>query len=137
MLGVESAVQPEFGFKPRTPLTTSNCDNTEIDMRLGELLVEAKLTESDFQSARLGLIARYRDLESMFDLRSFHLETVDILAISSSVELGPPMRPVAHLLFCVTAAGPTSSSPGTASCGPSALSSFDTARNCSRGKSCQ
>ncbi len=68
MLGVESATQPEFGFKPRTPLSNGKYDNTEIDMKLGELLVEAKLTESDFQSARFDLIARYRDLESVFDL---------------------------------------------------------------------
>lgn len=43
-------------------------DNTEIDMRLGELLVEAKLTESDFQSANIGLISRYRDLETVFHI---------------------------------------------------------------------
>jgi hypothetical protein len=37
-------------------------------MRLGELLVEAKLTESDFQSANIGLISRYRDLETVFHI---------------------------------------------------------------------
>lgn len=68
MLGVESATRPEFGFKPRTPLSNGKYDNTEIDMKLGELLVEAKLTESDFQSARFDLITRYRDVESVFDL---------------------------------------------------------------------
>jgi hypothetical protein len=69
MLGVEPEVQPEFGFKPRTPLSSDGrYDNTEIDMRLGDLLVEAKLTESDFQSARFDLVTRYRDLEPVFDL---------------------------------------------------------------------
>jgi hypothetical protein len=68
MLGVESAARPEFGFKPRTPLSNGKYDNTEIDMKLGDLLVEAKLTESDFQSARMDLITRYRDVESVFDL---------------------------------------------------------------------
>jgi len=37
-------------------------------MRLDQLLVEAKLTESDFQSARFDLVSRYRDLETVFDL---------------------------------------------------------------------
>jgi hypothetical protein len=68
MLGIESAAAPEFGFKPRTPLQTGRQDNTEVDMKIGNLLVEAKLTESDFQVARLDLIRRYRDLETVFDL---------------------------------------------------------------------
>jgi hypothetical protein len=68
LLGIESNAVPEFGFKPRTPLLNDKHDNTEIDMKIGELLVEAKLTESDFQSADLGLISRYRDLETVFDL---------------------------------------------------------------------
>ena len=42
-------------------------------MRLDPLLVEAKLTESDFQSARPGLISRYRDLEVVFDLSELPL----------------------------------------------------------------
>jgi hypothetical protein len=68
LLGIESKAFPEFGFKPRTPLHGGKKDNTEIDMKIGELLVEAKLTESDFQSASPGLISRYRDLEAVFDL---------------------------------------------------------------------
>jgi hypothetical protein len=66
MLGIESNALPDFGFKPRTPLHGTKRDNTEIDMRVGNLLVEAKLTESDFQNARAGLISRYRDLETVF-----------------------------------------------------------------------
>lgn len=68
LLGIESKVVPEFGFKPRTPLQNGRRDNTEIDMKIDELLVEAKLTESDFQSADLGLISRYCDLEAVFDV---------------------------------------------------------------------
>jgi hypothetical protein len=68
MLGTESDAVPEFGFKPRTPLQRGRRDNTEVDMKVGNLLVEAKLTESDFQSARSDLICRYRDLETVFDL---------------------------------------------------------------------
>lgn len=68
MLGIESSEAAEFGFKPRTPLHRNRRDTTEIDMKLDHLLVEAKLTESDFQLAKLDLAARYRDLEEVFDL---------------------------------------------------------------------
>jgi hypothetical protein len=68
LLGIESKAVPEFGFKPRTPLHKGKRDNTEIDMKLGELLVEAKLTESNFQFASIGLISRYCDLEEIFDV---------------------------------------------------------------------
>lgn len=68
MLGIESEATPKFGFKPRTPLHRRRSDNTEIDMKIDQLLVEAKLTESDFQSATFDLISRYRDLETVFDL---------------------------------------------------------------------
>jgi hypothetical protein len=68
MLGIDSDAVPEFGFKPRTPLHRGGRDNTEVDMKIDNLLVEAKLTESDFQSARFDLICRYRDLEAVFDL---------------------------------------------------------------------
>jgi hypothetical protein len=68
LLGVEGSAVLEFGFKPRTPLRHNRHDNTEIDMTVGELMVEAKLTESDFQQADIRLISRYRDLETVFDL---------------------------------------------------------------------
>jgi hypothetical protein len=68
ILGIEPNAIPEFGYKPRTPLHSNGHDNTEIDMRLGNLLVEAKLTESDFQSARIALVSRYRDFEAVFHL---------------------------------------------------------------------
>lgn len=69
LLGNDLSELPEFGFKPRTPLSNGRYDNTEIDMKLGGLLVEAKLTESDFQLADPRLVHRYRDLESVFDTR--------------------------------------------------------------------
>lgn len=75
MLRIESDTIPEFGFKPRTPLQRGGCDNTEIDMKVDQLLVEAKLTESGFQSARLDLISRYRDLETVFDLSALPIRS--------------------------------------------------------------
>lgn len=68
LLDIDSKIDPEFGYKPRSPLHGGKRDNTEIDMKVGELLVEAKLTESNFQFANMGLISRYRDLEAVFDV---------------------------------------------------------------------
>lgn len=73
IFGIESSAPPEFGFKPRTPLSNGRYDNTEIDMKVDQLLVEAKLTESNFQSARFELISRYRDLETVFDVSELPL----------------------------------------------------------------
>jgi len=72
-LGVVADAVAEFGVKPRTPLRGGKCDNTEVDMRVGELLVEAKLTESDFQSAKMSLIERYRDVDEVFDVAELRL----------------------------------------------------------------
>ena len=50
-LGFELGEIPEFGYRPRIP--RNRCvDRTEIDMKLGTLLVEPKLTETDFQIQR-------------------------------------------------------------------------------------
>lgn len=67
LLGLSPGVTPEFGFRPAVPLANGHSDRTEIDMRLGTLLVEAKLTEADYQRAPLRLLARYRDLNNVFD----------------------------------------------------------------------
>lgn len=68
MLGVHPGLVPEYGFKPRIPLRNGKADQTEIDMRLGGILIEAKLTETDFQTAPIKMITRYRSLEETFDL---------------------------------------------------------------------
>src|ERR1700678_219725 len=67
MLGVPPLLAPEFGFKPRIPLRNQKTDQTEIDMKIGDLLIEAKLTETDFQTAPLRMIERYRDIGEVFD----------------------------------------------------------------------
>jgi hypothetical protein len=66
LLGVDDSSLPEFGFKARVPLLNGRTDRTEVDLKLGTLLVESKLTESDFQSARAGLVECYRDLQEVF-----------------------------------------------------------------------
>ena len=68
LLGLAPGIRPSFGFRPRIPLKSGGQDRTEIDLKLGNLLVEAKLTEGGFQTAREDLVHRYRDLEAVFDL---------------------------------------------------------------------
>lgn len=80
LLNVDAATQPCFGAHPGVPLRTSlklrskrtavreALDRTEIDLTLGNLFIEAKLTESDFQTAASALIERYRDIETVFDI---------------------------------------------------------------------
>jgi hypothetical protein len=65
-LGFEVGELPEFGF--RAGILRDGClDRTEIDMKLGTLLVESKLTETDFQNQRPALVESYRDLYEVFD----------------------------------------------------------------------
>jgi hypothetical protein len=78
LLNIDPATQPCFGINPGVPLKfprkgrsklpSELADRTEIDLQLGNLFLEAKLTESNFQTAAPRLIERYRDLETIFDL---------------------------------------------------------------------
>jgi hypothetical protein len=76
ILGVRTGLMPEFGFRPGIPLRNGKMDQTEIDMKLGDLLIEAKLTEADFQTAPSKMIERYRDLDEVFDPREFTMSGV-------------------------------------------------------------
>jgi hypothetical protein len=42
-------------------------NRTEVDLRLGNFLAEAKLTETDFETAPLRMVQRYRDFEDVFE----------------------------------------------------------------------
>jgi hypothetical protein len=66
-LGVETDEPPVFGWKARVPLKSGHFDRTEVDMRLGSLLVEAKLTEADFQAKAAAVVEAYRDIDAVFD----------------------------------------------------------------------
>jgi hypothetical protein len=48
------------------PLKEEKFDRTEVDMLLGGLMVEAKLTEGNFQSAAKDKMRRYRDFTNVF-----------------------------------------------------------------------
>ena len=67
LLGIETAKLPEFGWRARVPLTSGLDDRTEVDMKLSDMLFEAKLTESDFQMAEASVLRGYRDFEEVFD----------------------------------------------------------------------
>lgn len=67
MLGIPAGLVPQFGFRPEIPISSGKTDRTEIDMQLGDLMVEAKLTETDFQTAPARMIKRYRDMGEVFD----------------------------------------------------------------------
>jgi hypothetical protein len=68
LLGIEPGIDPVFGFKPEIPLKNGAADRSEMDLRLGKLFIEAKLTEGDFQTTRYDMVHRYRDLEQVFDV---------------------------------------------------------------------
>ena len=69
LLGVEPGFVPEFGFKARVPLANGRADRTEVDMRFGDLLVESKLTESDFQCREVASVESYRDFADVLECR--------------------------------------------------------------------
>jgi hypothetical protein len=78
LLNVDPNAQPCFGINPGVPLKklrkgrnklpSELTDRTEIDLQLHNLFLEAKLTESNFQTAAPSLVERYRDLETIFDI---------------------------------------------------------------------
>lgn len=79
MLGIDAGCEPEFGWKARVPLKNGLTDRTEVDMRWGDLLVEAKLTELDFQMRAVAIVEAYRDFDEVFDrelLQRVELRTV-------------------------------------------------------------
>ncbi len=69
MLGIEPGSLPEFGFMPRVPLFSEAMERTEVDMKLGSVLFEAKLTEGDFQTQCAEVVEQYRDLQEVFECR--------------------------------------------------------------------
>lgn len=81
LLGVDGDRLPEFGWKAKVPLASGLYDRTEVDMRWGDfstppaktglwgspVLVEAKLTEGDFQTRKAEVVEAYRDFDTVFD----------------------------------------------------------------------
>ena len=68
MLGVDERATPIFGWRARVPLHGDAVDRTEVDMKFGNLFVEAKLTESSFESCALARMQAYADFREVFRL---------------------------------------------------------------------
>jgi hypothetical protein len=69
LLGAEVETSLSFGYKARVPLANGKFDRTEVDLRLGDVLIEAKLAESDFQAAEKRVLLAYRDFSEIFNCR--------------------------------------------------------------------
>ena len=81
LLGVTGDASPVLGHKPRVPLMNGRTDQTEVDMKLGDLLIEAKLTEIDFQLAGNAKLLRYRDLQEVFGWDRDSLNALPLLVL--------------------------------------------------------
>ena len=57
---------PVFGLKARVAKQGTEGDETEIDLAIGDCLVEAKLTEKDFTEKATDEVLKYTDLEQCF-----------------------------------------------------------------------
>lgn len=72
LLRIEPGLRPEFGVRAHLAMRNGETDRTEMDMVLGggseRLLVEAKLTESGFQSASMERLLRYEGIAEVFDV---------------------------------------------------------------------
>ncbi len=67
LLSIEANADLIFGYKPRISMIGGRVDCTETDLRIGELMIEAKLTETDFQVVRFELAERYSHFHAVFD----------------------------------------------------------------------
>jgi hypothetical protein len=106
LLNVDPAATLCFGAHPGVPLGTTlkprnkksapreALDRTEIDLTLTTptttFFLEAKLTESNFQTAAPVLLHRYRDLEAVFDPDRLPRKVLD--RISRKFLIPPPLQ---------------------------------------------
>ena len=97
--GAPPCLQPIFGYKARVPLSNGRFDRTEVDLRIGNLLVEAKLTEGNFQSAEKRNLAAYRDFSEVFDWEE--LPQVRDRYLSSQLLRNVLAAYALHCSFCV------------------------------------
>jgi len=68
LLGIEHGHRPDFGVRALLPMARGEVDRTEIDMKLGDLLVEAKLTEGGFGAVARERALRYQGITELIDL---------------------------------------------------------------------
>jgi len=68
LLGLDEIAVPIFGWRARVPLANERFDRTEVDMKLGSLLVESKLTESSLENCDIKRMHEYSDFREIFRL---------------------------------------------------------------------
>ena len=68
LLGLSTAAEPRlcFGFNPGMPRRDPGRD-TEVDLKVDDLLIEAKLTEAGFTDKRVEDVERYCDFQTVFE----------------------------------------------------------------------
>ena len=62
------AINPIFGYKPGVLKNRNIKDDTEIDMVIGDIFFEAKLTETDFTKKHIMRVLEYNNLDTVFNL---------------------------------------------------------------------
>ena len=70
LFGCDRLEPLSFGHRAQVPRTGKRVDRTEVDMRVADALVEAKLTEQDFTSKSRAHVETYGDFHSVFDASS-------------------------------------------------------------------
>ena len=72
LMGLPATAEPDlvFGFETRVPLRRSGTDATEVDLKIEDMLIEAKLTENDFIKKRSDVVERWRDSGYVFESSS-------------------------------------------------------------------
>jgi len=68
LLGVVAGLRPEFGARAGIAMRRGEVDRTELDMRMGDLMVEAKLTEGGFGTASQERLMRYCAVDEVFEV---------------------------------------------------------------------
>lgn len=68
LLGIAPGERPQFGVRAGLRMHRDEVDRTELDMVIGDLLVEAKLTEGGFGSASRERLLRYAGVEDVFQV---------------------------------------------------------------------
>ena len=68
LLGVDRGLRPEFGVRAGLAMRRGEVDRTELDLQLGDLLIEAKLTETGFGTASRDRMLRYSGVEEVFEV---------------------------------------------------------------------
>lgn len=70
LLSIDESDSIEFGWCPSFPIETKNY-RSEIDMKIGNVIFEAKLIEGGFTHKKLDVVLGYPNVENIIDLQEF------------------------------------------------------------------